>query len=110
MSIVFTTNGSRGCPTASCSLIEAAEDMLVMINTDEGLVILNTDRIAMISRSSKSDLGEFKIITDIVLSVNPREEFQMRYDRYQYQEFFVTKQELEGLLSKLPEAITFPQI
>jgi hypothetical protein len=87
-------------------LIEAAEDMLCMINTTEGLMILNTDRIAMIG---KRDDNNFKIITDCITSteVNAAAEFQIT--RYQYREFVVSAEELADLLSKLPEAKYFPK-
>ncbi len=106
MNIVFVINGSRGCPTAKCSLIEAAEDMLCMVNTTEGLMILNTDRIAMVG---KNEDDNFKIVTDCVTSVERNAAAEIQIDRYQYKEFIVTAEELAELLSKLPEAKNFPK-
>lgn len=86
-------------------LIEAADDMLAMINTDEGLVILNTDHIAEIGK--KDDKFEIKL--DIITVVVPFDSFQDRTYEYRYRYYLVSKEELEGLLSKLPEAKHFPK-
>jgi hypothetical protein len=88
-----------------CGLIEAAEDMLAMINTTEGLVILNTDHIAEIGKKG----SQFEIKLDIIESVVPFDEFQRRTYEYKYRYYLVSAEELADLLSKLPEAKNFPQ-
>lgn len=80
--------------------------MLAMVNTTKGLVILNTNRIAMIGKMSDNN---FKIITDCITSVEKNAAAEIQIARYQYREFVVSGEELADLLSKLPEAKHFPQ-
>ena len=89
-----------------CGLNETAEDMLAMVNTTEGLVILNTDRITMIGKMCDNN---FRIVTDFIISTEVNTAAEYQDTQYRYREFVVSGEELADLLSKLPEAKHFPK-